>query len=66
MRLLASIHTLHVLKDLPLVSLSQVYYYYTRYPRDPLYMKLLVAAVCTTDTVHQVSIGPSSDIGDAY
>ena len=41
-------------------------YYYTRYPRDPLYMKLLVAAVCTTDTVHQVSIGPPSEIDDAY
>ncbi|KAI0721989.1 hypothetical protein C8T65DRAFT_172207 [Cerioporus squamosus] len=35
------------------VSLSQVYYYFTRYPRDPLYMKLLVAAVWASDTVHQ-------------
>ncbi|RPD62053.1 hypothetical protein L226DRAFT_535433 [Lentinus tigrinus ALCF2SS1-7] len=41
------------------VSLSQVYYYYTRYPRDPLYMKLLVAAVCTTDTIHQGLISHS-------
>ncbi|KAI0640064.1 hypothetical protein C8Q77DRAFT_1152970 [Trametes polyzona] len=41
------------------ISLSQIYYYYTRYPRDPLYMKLLVAAVCFTDTVHQAMISHS-------
>ncbi|KAI8990704.1 hypothetical protein BD414DRAFT_484545 [Trametes punicea] len=38
------------------VSLSQIFYYYTRYPRDPLYLKVLVAAVCCTDTVHQILI----------
>ncbi|KAI0353285.1 hypothetical protein OH77DRAFT_1522740 [Trametes cingulata] len=37
------------------VSLSQMYYYYTRYPRDPVYLKLLVAAVWFTDSVHQAS-----------
>ncbi|TFK83353.1 hypothetical protein K466DRAFT_265181 [Polyporus arcularius HHB13444] len=41
------------------VSLSQVYYYYTRYPRDPLYMKLLVAAVWLSDTCHQGLISHS-------
>ncbi|KAI0801433.1 hypothetical protein C8Q74DRAFT_491612 [Fomes fomentarius] len=38
------------------VSLSQMYYYYTRYPRDPTYIKLLVGAVWVTDTVHQALI----------
>ncbi|KAL7285085.1 hypothetical protein ACG7TL_000177 [Trametes sanguinea] len=37
------------------VSLSQMYYYYTRYPRDPLYLKALVGAVWLTDTIHQAS-----------
>ncbi|KAI0828860.1 hypothetical protein BC628DRAFT_1171745 [Trametes gibbosa] len=41
------------------VSLSQMYYYYTRYPRDPLYLKVLVAAVWCTDTVHQAMISHS-------
>ncbi|KAH9897754.1 hypothetical protein C8Q73DRAFT_787993 [Cubamyces lactineus] len=41
------------------VSLSQMYYYYTRYPRDPLYLKVLVAAVWTTDTIHQILISHS-------
>ncbi|KAI1793100.1 hypothetical protein LXA43DRAFT_1127559 [Ganoderma leucocontextum] len=35
------------------VSVSQVYYYYTRYQHDPLYLKLLVLAVLMTDTAHQ-------------
>ncbi|EJF67269.1 hypothetical protein DICSQDRAFT_158751 [Dichomitus squalens LYAD-421 SS1] len=35
------------------VSVSQVFYYFTRYPHDPLYLKLLVFAVWVTDTVHQ-------------
>ncbi|KAI0714872.1 hypothetical protein C8Q76DRAFT_728532 [Earliella scabrosa] len=38
------------------VSLSQVYYYYTRYPRDPWHTKALVAAVWFTDTCHQALI----------
>ncbi|EIW64095.1 uncharacterized protein TRAVEDRAFT_138556 [Trametes versicolor FP-101664 SS1] len=41
------------------VSLSQVYYYYTRYRRDPLYLKVLVGAVLTTDTIHQAMISHS-------
>ncbi|KAI0363126.1 hypothetical protein BV20DRAFT_1058315 [Pilatotrama ljubarskyi] len=33
------------------VSISQMYYYYTRYPRDPPHLKALVAAVWCTDTI---------------
>jgi hypothetical protein len=38
------------------VSCVQVWYYYTMYPTDVWYLKLLVAAVLTFDTVHQVLI----------
>ncbi|TBU32163.1 hypothetical protein BD311DRAFT_817208 [Dichomitus squalens] len=33
-----------------------VLYYFTRYPNDPAYLKLLVAAVTTSDTIHQALI----------
>ncbi|PIL31360.1 hypothetical protein GSI_06059 [Ganoderma sinense ZZ0214-1] len=38
------------------VSVSQVYYYYTRYQHDPVYLRLLVLAVLITDTIHQALI----------
>ncbi|KAH9894219.1 hypothetical protein C8Q73DRAFT_745781 [Cubamyces lactineus] len=42
------------------VILAAMYYYYTRYPRDPWHIKLLVTAVWTTDSIHQHTIhGPS-------
>ncbi|KAI0334812.1 hypothetical protein GY45DRAFT_1367269 [Cubamyces sp. BRFM 1775] len=41
------------------VSCSQMYYYYTRYPRDPWHIKLLVTAVWTTDSIHQALISHS-------
>ncbi|KAI9001154.1 hypothetical protein BD414DRAFT_473793 [Trametes punicea] len=41
------------------VSCSQMFYYYTRYPRDPWYIKLLVTAVWTTDSIHQALISHS-------
>ncbi|CDO74087.1 hypothetical protein BN946_scf185043.g137 [Trametes cinnabarina] len=36
-----------------------MYYYYTRYQRDPWHIKLLVTAVWTTDTIHQALISHS-------
>ncbi|KAI9063373.1 hypothetical protein FKP32DRAFT_1676424 [Trametes sanguinea] len=41
------------------VSCSQMYYYYTRYQRDPWHIKLLVTAVWTTDSIHQALISHS-------
>ncbi|KAI0356730.1 hypothetical protein OH77DRAFT_1423700 [Trametes cingulata] len=41
------------------VSCSQMYYYFTRYPRDPWSIKLLVMAVWTTDSIHQALISHS-------
>ncbi|KAH9931602.1 uncharacterized protein BXZ73DRAFT_101515, partial [Epithele typhae] len=38
------------------VSCSQMYFYFSRYSRDPMYMKLLVVGVWASDTVHQVLI----------
>jgi len=38
------------------VSCLQVWYYYTMYPTDAWYIKLLVAAVLTFDTVNQILI----------
>ncbi|KAI0756352.1 hypothetical protein C8Q80DRAFT_24866 [Daedaleopsis nitida] len=38
------------------VSVSQMYYYYTRYQRDPWYYKTLVVLVWATDTIHQCLI----------
>ncbi|KAI0713215.1 hypothetical protein C8Q76DRAFT_730655 [Earliella scabrosa] len=38
------------------VSCSQVYYYYSRYPKDPAGLKLLVFAVWLSDSVHQALI----------
>ncbi|KAI0771484.1 hypothetical protein BD413DRAFT_54768 [Trametes elegans] len=41
------------------VSCSQMYFYFTRYSRDPWTVKLLVIAVWTTDTIHQGLISHS-------
>ncbi|KAI0676815.1 hypothetical protein C8Q78DRAFT_1073593 [Trametes maxima] len=41
------------------VSCSQMYYYFTRYPRDPWHIKLLVTVVWTTDSIHQALISHS-------
>ncbi|KAI0366389.1 hypothetical protein BV20DRAFT_653179 [Pilatotrama ljubarskyi] len=41
------------------VSCSQMYYYFTRYPRDSWSIKLLVIAVWTTDSIHQALISHS-------
>ncbi|KIM83937.1 hypothetical protein PILCRDRAFT_818965 [Piloderma croceum F 1598] len=38
------------------VSCVQVWYYYTMYPKDAWYLKLLVAAVLIFDTIHQMLI----------
>ncbi|KIJ20114.1 hypothetical protein PAXINDRAFT_166257 [Paxillus involutus ATCC 200175] len=38
------------------VTCAQTLYYYRRYPSDPWYIKLLVAAVLASDTVHQALI----------
>ncbi|KAF9050854.1 hypothetical protein BDZ89DRAFT_593971 [Hymenopellis radicata] len=38
------------------VSIVQTLYYYTRYPKDPWYLKLLVATTIFFDTVHQAFI----------
>ena len=34
------------------VSVSQVYYYYTRYQHDPVYLRLLVSDPLPSDTLH--------------
>ncbi|OSC96738.1 hypothetical protein PYCCODRAFT_1378605 [Trametes coccinea BRFM310] len=41
------------------VILAAMYYYYTRYQRDPWHIKLLVTAVWTTDSIHQALISHS-------
>ncbi|KAF8843184.1 hypothetical protein BDN67DRAFT_924969 [Paxillus ammoniavirescens] len=38
------------------VTCAQTLYYYRRYPSDPWYIKLLVAAVLASDTCHQALI----------
>ncbi|KAI0643753.1 hypothetical protein C8Q79DRAFT_1002351 [Trametes meyenii] len=41
------------------VILAAMYYYFTRYPRDPWHIKLLVTVVWTTDSIHQALISHS-------
>ncbi|KAH9932042.1 uncharacterized protein BXZ73DRAFT_101417 [Epithele typhae] len=41
------------------VSCTQVYFYFSRYSRDPMYMKLLVLGVWVSDTIHQALISHS-------
>ncbi|KAN0098024.1 hypothetical protein V8E55_002470 [Tylopilus felleus] len=38
------------------VTIIQTWYYYSRYPSDPWYVKLLVAGVLLSDTCHQALI----------
>ncbi|EJF65671.1 hypothetical protein DICSQDRAFT_77347 [Dichomitus squalens LYAD-421 SS1] len=38
------------------ISCSQLFYYYTRYHKDPLSLKLLVGTVFVSDSVHQAVI----------
>ncbi|KAF9247140.1 hypothetical protein BU15DRAFT_69979 [Melanogaster broomeanus] len=42
------------------VTCVQTYYYYTHYPKDPWYIKLLVGAALVSDTCHQALITHSA------